>query len=117
MEEIKPTYKFAEVPEGVVIPGSPLKKQIAKTMMTTETFTIYEVMQYIAKLKKAIEDKEAERDGLVSMLKAYESELELIENELKVQELEEEFQKKFGESVDTIEGESIESPYDSKENA
>lgn len=96
-KEIKPVYKFAEVPEGTLIPASPIKKQIAKTMEVTETFNIFEVMQYIAKLKKAIEDKDAEKEGMVHMLKAYEDELELIEAELGVQKLEEEYQKSVAE--------------------
>lgn len=107
-KENKPTYKFAEVPEGTLIPGSPLKKQIAKTMEITETFTIFDVMQYIAKLKKAIEDKEAEKEGLVAMLKAYEEELSIVEESLNIKELEEKFQKEFGtESVE----ESVPSPF------
>jgi hypothetical protein len=69
---IKPKYEFAKVPDGVLIPASPLKKTISKTMEVTEQFNIFDVMTYIAKLKKAIEDKDAEKEGMISMLKAYE---------------------------------------------
>lgn len=104
----KPKYEFAVVPEGVVDPISPIKKSIAKTMVVTENFNLFDVLTYIAKLKKAIEDKDAEKEGLVNMLKAYEDELELIEKELGVQKLEEEYQKTVAEEASK---EPVPSPY------
>lgn len=107
-EEVKsPVYAFADVPEGVIVPASPIKKQISKKMEVTENFTIYDVMSYLAKMEKAISDKEAELEGLVNMKKAYESELKLIEDVLGVQKLEEEYQKSLAEE----QAQSVESPY------
>ncbi len=103
---VEPTYKFAEVPEGVINPIEPIKKQIAKTMEVTENFTVYDVMAYIAKMKKAREDKLAEAEGLEGMIKAYEDELALIEKALGVQKAEEEYQKTVAES------QPVESPYE-----
>jgi len=99
-EEVKkPTYEFAEVPDGTLNPGSPIKKTIAKTMVVTETFNVYDVLTYIAKLKKAIEDKDKEKEGLEAMLKAYEDELEYIESVLGVQKMEEQYQVELAERV------------------
>lgn len=100
-----PTYTFAEVPEGELNPASPIRKKIAKTMEITESFTLYEAMQYIAKLKKAIADKDAEKEGLEAMLKAYEAEFKIIEEALGVQKLEEEYQKALAEDA-TVEVDS-----------
>lgn len=96
-EEIKPTYAFAEVPEGTINPASPIKKTLSKTMVVTENFTIFDVMTYLAKMEKAIADKEAELDGLRKMKVAYEAELKLIEEALGVQKMEEEYQKTLAE--------------------
>lgn len=98
-KEVKPVYKFAEVPEGEINPGSPLKKRVAKTMEVTEHFTIYEVMQYIEKMKKAKADKQAEIDGLDSMIEAYEKELNEIKESLSIDELQAEYEKFVAEDA------------------
>lgn len=98
-EPIKPKYTFAEVPDGTLIPIQPLKKTIAKTMEVTENFNMFDVMTYIAKMKKAIEDKKAEVEGLEIMLKAYEDELKVIEAQLGIQKLEDEYQKSIAEQT------------------
>ena len=103
-EENVPTYAFAEVPEGTINPIEPIKKPIAKTMVVTENFNIFDVMTYLAKMEKGITDKEAELDGLRNMKIAYEKELKVIEDALGVQKMQEEYQKKVAE-------EQIESPY------
>lgn len=118
-KENKPTYSFAEVPDGTLNPAQPLKKSIAKTMVVTENFNIFDVMQYIAKLRKAIEDKDKEKEGLENMLQAYEDELSLIEKELGVQKLEEEYQKTLAEAQgEEVTDALVESPYhDAETNA
>lgn len=84
MENKKPVYKFIE--EEGVNDITPVKRKIAKTMEVTENFTFYDVLAYTMKMEKAIKDKEAELEGLKSMLKAYQDEIELIERELDVTE-------------------------------
>ncbi len=91
-DKIIPTYKFKEV-EGEVL--TPIKRTIQKTMEVTEEFNIFEALQYRAKLLKAIADKNAEIDGLNSMVKAYDEEIALIEEALGVQDLEVEYQKEI----------------------
>lgn len=93
-DKIIPTYKFKEV-EGEV--GTPIKRTIQKTMEVTEEFNIFDALQYRAKLIKAIADKNAEIDGLESMVKAYDEEITLIEEALGVQDLEVEYQKEIAE--------------------
>lgn len=95
-EIIKPKYKFVEVEkvEGVE-EVTPIKRKIAKTMEITEEFSAYDAIEYVAKMKKGIADKEAEIEGLRSMIKAYEDELEIIENELSVQAMEADYQKEI----------------------
>lgn len=91
-DKIIPTYKFKEV-EGEVI--TPIKRTIQKTMEVTEEFNIFDALQYRAKLLKAISDKEAEIEGLNTMVKAYDEEISLIEEALGVQDLEVEYQKEI----------------------
>lgn len=91
-DKIIPTYKFKEV-EGE--PLTPIKRTIQKTMEVTEEFNIFEALQYRAKLIKAIADKNAEIDGLNTMVKAYDEEIALIEESLGVQDLEVEYQKEI----------------------
>lgn len=91
-DKIIPTYKFKEV-EGEVL--TPIKRTIQKTMEVTEEFNIFEALQYRAKLLKAIADKNAEIDGLNSMVKAYDEEIAIIEESLGVQDLEVEYQKEI----------------------
>lgn len=107
-EQEKPTYEFAEVPDGTLNPISPIKKQVAKTMVVTENFTIFDVLAYIGKMKKAIDDKRAEIEGLEAMVKAYEDELKVIEDQLGVQKLEEEYQKTLAEDQsESPDGENV----------
>lgn len=91
-DKIIPTYKFKEV-EGEVV--APIKRTIQKTMEVTEEFNIFDALQYRAKLLKAIADKNAEIDGLNSMVKAYDEEIAIIEEALGVQDLEVEYQKEI----------------------
>lgn len=91
-DKIIPTYKFKEV-EGEVL--TPIKRTIQKTMEVTEEFNVFEALQYRAKLIKAIADKNAEIEGLESMVKAYDEEIALIEEALGVQDLEVEYQKEI----------------------
>lgn len=93
-DKIIPTYKFKEV-EGEVL--TPIKRTIQKTMEVTEEFNVFEALQYRAKLIKAIADKQAEIEGLESMVKAYDEEIALIEESLGVQDLEVEYQKEIAE--------------------
>lgn len=99
-EKIVPKYSFVE--EEGQSELTPIKRKIAKTMEVTETFNVFETMQYLAKMKKAIEDKKAEVSGLESMVKAYEEELELIEKSVGVQRLEVEFQKEIAEKNEEV---------------
>lgn len=113
-EQKKPVYKFADYPEGVLIPGQPIKKNIAKTMEVTELFSMYDVMAYIAKMDKGIADKEAELEGLKAMREAYMDEVELIETELGIKKAQEKWEKEHAESVQEEADkpkEAIESPY------
>lgn len=95
IKEVKPRYAFVEVEakEGEEI--TPIKRKIAKTMEITEEFSAYDAIEYVAKMKKGIADKEADIEGLRSMIKAYEDELKLIEDELGVQAMEADFQKEI----------------------
>lgn len=92
MTEIKPKYQFVEAIEGEE-EVSPIKRSISKTMEITENFTVFAALEYVAKIDKAIKDKEAEIEGFKIMKKAYEDEFKLIEEELGVQEMEADYQK------------------------
>jgi len=89
-----PKYQF-DPSDGEDI--SPVKRKILKTMEITETFTFWDVLKYIASMDKAIADKEAELKGLVEMKAAYMKELPLIEEQLNISNIEEEFQKVLAE--------------------
>lgn len=93
-DKIIPTYKFKEV-EGETL--TPIKRTIQKTMEVTEEFNVFDALQYRAKLVKAIADKQAEIDGLNTMVKAYDEEIAIIEEALGVQNLEAEYQKEIAE--------------------
>lgn len=95
LEAVEPTYEFKDLEGEADI--SPIKRTIAKTMLVTETFNVYDAISYIIKMDKAISDKEAEIEGLKNMKEAYEKELKLIERELGVQKEEEEYQKALAE--------------------
>jgi len=113
----KPKYELAEVPEGVINPAEPIKKTIAKTMETTENFNIFDVLTYIAKLKKAIEDKKSETVSLETMLKAYEDELAVIEEELGIQKKQEAWEKAEAERIQKEADEKpVPSPYVEEES-
>ncbi len=94
---IVPKYKLAEKEEEKDF--SPVKKTIFKTMEVTENFTLYSVLEYIAKLDKAIADKEAEAGGLKNMKEAYLKELEVIEKQLGMSNLEDEYRKVAAEAA------------------
>ncbi len=90
MKEIKKVIvpKYAFIEEEGVNDITPIRRKIGKTMEVTETFTYYDVIAYVEKMKKAVEDKEAEIAGMKTMIKAYEKEVELIEKMLKVTKIE-----------------------------
>lgn len=94
-EEIKPEYKFVEE-EGDI---APVRRKIAKTMKVTENFCYYDVLAYIMKMEKTIEDKKAEITGLEAMAKAYRNEIELIEQVLDVTKIEEKYQLDLHEKL------------------
>jgi hypothetical protein len=97
-EEVKqPKYEIVVTEETA--DKSPIHQQVAKTMEVTEKFTVYEAMSYLGKLKKALADKEAEIKGIESMIEAYETELEIIEGQLGIQKMEEDYQKEFAENI------------------
>ena len=99
MEELKvPKYEFTDVEEGVE-GVSPIRRTISKTMEVTEMFSVFDCLQYLAKMEKAIADKEAEIEGLKNMKEAYEKELKLIEDAIGVQKMEEEYQKELAENI------------------
>lgn len=87
----RPKYKWTEAVEGEEA-VAPIRRQISKTMEVTETFSYYDALAYCMKMEKAVKDKQAEIAGLEAMIKAYRDELEIIEAELKVNEIEKEFQ-------------------------
>lgn len=87
-KEIVPVYELV-VDENV----EPLKRKIKKTMEVTEEFTMFDVMQYIAKLDKAIADKKTEIQSLETMREAYMKEIVHVESQTNVNSLEEEWLK------------------------
>lgn len=106
MDEIKkPKYEFVnEEGESEVQPS---KRKINKTMEVTESFTMYDVLAYTMKMEKAIEDKEAELEGLKSMLEAYQKEIAFIEKELNVTKMDETFHKELQEKLIKEEAEKV----------
>lgn len=100
---IIPKYKLAEKEEEKDL--SPVKKTIFKTMEVTETFTLYSVLEYLAKLDKAIGDKKAEMEGLENMKEAYIKELKVIEDQLGIENLEDEYRKAAAEAATKAEEE------------
>lgn len=88
-----PKYSFKEGEEEI----SPVKRTIFKTMEVTETFNMYDVMKYLAAMDKSIADKQAEIDGLLAMKEAYIKEMSVVEEQLDVTNIEEEFQKAVAE--------------------
>lgn len=95
---IVPKYAFVPLKEGEEL-ITPVKRQIAKTMETTELFDVFSTLEYVAKMDKAILDKEAEVEGLKQMKKAYQDEIDLVESKLGVLKLDEEFQRELAEKV------------------
>lgn len=91
MEKTKrPVYAFTPAKEGTE-DIQPSKREMSKTMEVTETFTYYDALAYCMKIEKAIEDKEKEIEGLMSMRDAYRKELTLIEEEFDIVKADEEF--------------------------
>lgn len=88
-EKIVPVYKFAGEDESI----TPAERTISKTMEVTETFKMMDVLTYLAKMDKAISDKETELEGLKAMKKAYEDEIMIIEKQLGVMEMDDKFKK------------------------
>ncbi len=87
---VVPKYKFAPLTEEEKkLP--PVQRQVFKTMEITESFTVYSVFQHLAKMDKAIEDKQKEIEGLISMKENYMNEMAVIEKQLGITDLENEF--------------------------
>lgn len=84
-----PTYVWAD--EEGEADLTPVKRKIAKTMEVTETFNYYDALKYVMQLEKAKTDKEAEIEGLNSMIKAYRDEIEIVEKALNVTKVEKEW--------------------------
>lgn len=120
-EVMKP--KYAWVIEEGVDEVTPVRRKISKTMEITENFTFYDALAYKMKMEKRVEDLKGEIMGLESMIKAYDEELEVIEEQLGVEEFEKQYnlelheklKKEEEEKGDVVE-EVIESPYAEKEN-
>lgn len=114
-KEKEPKYIFAEVPEGVIIPADPMKKQIAKIHEVTETFTLYDAIFYLQKAKKQREDKQIELTALDEIIEKYEEEIELIKEKLDMEKLEKDYADFLAEQAELkakSEGEvEVESPY------
>jgi hypothetical protein len=90
LDVVVPKYQFAPLTEeDKKLP--PIQRQVFKTMEITESFTVYSVFQHLAKMEKAIADKQAEIDGLEEMKKAYMAEMAVIEGQLGIHDLEHEF--------------------------
>lgn len=87
---VVPKYQFAPLKPGEE-KLAPVQRQVLKTMEVTENFTVYSVFQHLAKMDKAIADKQAEIDGLVNMKEAYMKEMSVIEDQLGITDLEDEF--------------------------
>jgi hypothetical protein len=90
MELQVPKYEFVE-PEADAPAVSPIKRQIAKIQETASTFTLYDVYRTIGQLDKLIADKQVEIKGHEDMKELFEAELALIENQLKVTDLENQY--------------------------
>ena len=92
-ERIIPTYHWVEeeLEEGEE-EKSPVHRTIGKTMEVTEEFTYFDALKYKMKLEKTIKDKEAEIETLKTMVKAYEEELNIIEDQFDINQEEAKFQ-------------------------
>lgn len=97
-----PKYEFTDPKQE----GNPVMKTISKTMVTTETFTMYDVLKHVAKMRKAIFDKRTEADGLENMLNEYLKEMAIVEETLGIDDLEKEFTKLEAEKAAAGEGET-----------
>lgn len=101
---IVPKYQLADIESERGLP--PVKRTVFKTMEITETFTVYSVFQHLARMEKAIQDKQAEIDGLESMKKAYMYEVAIIEKQLGISDMEDEFARLKVEEVAAQSGEA-----------
>lgn len=97
LDIIIPKYQLSTKEEESEL--SPVLKTIFKTMEVTESFTLYSVLEYLAKMDKSIADKQAEIDGLVNMKEAYLKEMKVIEDQLGLKNLEQEYIKTAAEKV------------------
>lgn len=113
----EPKYEFV-VEEGVE-DVAPIRRKINKTMEVTESFNYYDTLAYVMKMEKAVADKEAEIEGMKSMIKAYKDEIELIEEKLGLTEMERVWNLELHEKLvaETKEKEEEVIIEDEKENA
>lgn len=95
VEQVVPKYSFAEGQENI----TPAKRVINKTMEVTETFTFWDVLKYVAKMDKAIEDKKSELEGLITMKEAYIKEMNLMDEKLGVTIMDADYQKQAAEEI------------------
>lgn len=114
-EEKKIVPKYEWVIEEGVDNITPVKRKIAKTMETTETFNYYDTLAYVMKMEKAIEDKLAEVEGLRSMMEAYKAELELIDSILNITDTEKEWNLALHEKLKAEEAENKETVIESSD--
>ena len=96
-KEVVPVYVFVKEEGDAEL--QPSKRKIAKTMEVTETFSYYDALAYCMKIEKAIEDKEKEIEGLISMRDAYRKELEVINSKLDIVKADEEYHAALHETL------------------
>jgi hypothetical protein len=90
LDIVVPKYAFAPITEEEKnLP--PVQRKVFKTMEVTESFTVYDVFKHLAKMDRAIADKEAEIASLEEMKKSYMEEMIIIEKQLGIEDLEQEF--------------------------
>lgn len=110
-ERAIPVYTFVGGDENV----TPVRRKIAKTMEVTENFDMFSVLQYVAKMDKAIADKEGEIVSLREVKKAYLEEMRIIEEQLGAMNLEKMYQEEIAlenaKKVEAEKWEAVASPY------
>lgn len=95
-EIVIPKYSFQEV-EGEELP--PVRRTIGKTHEITETFTVYDIFKGLAMLEKRIADSKAQTEMFEKQRENYLAEIEVIEEQLGVSNLQDEYQKAMVEEV------------------
>ena len=113
-----PVYTFADA--GKDENGNdiaPINRKINKTMEITESFTAFDVLKYMANMDKSIADKQAEIDGLIAMKEAYIKEMEVVEKQIGVTKMQDEYQQDLADKNEAVNNNTgldklpVESPY------